>query len=298
MPQVLKIISNTTFKIKQTACEMWNLIRLFPLLFGEHIPTGNEVWNLCISFCQVVERLRAVTFTRGDLAILQFLIDNSLERYVSLFPDVNLKPKAHFLKRYPEVIDRFGPLIKTLRFEVKHGYFQSLFTINKNRKNAFQSMAKRHQFMMFLHYAQYNLLVHKKPHCFGSQEVPVEFFKGPIQAAIRQSICLHDADLITKGYAVELNGQRYNTGDSLLLGFDGDEYLFGKHLFVMKVYSLVEKMETVYYHFHFSAHEVIRTTAYLVLDLKKLVDYRPLGSYKINMFLIQLRHDVTENSYE
>ena len=25
-PQVLKIISNTTFKIKQTACEMWNLI--------------------------------------------------------------------------------------------------------------------------------------------------------------------------------------------------------------------------------------------------------------------------------
>ena len=79
-PQVLKIISNTTFKIKQTACEMWNLIRLFPLLFGQHIPTGNEVWYLCISFCQVVERLCAVTFTRGDLAILQSLIDNFLER--------------------------------------------------------------------------------------------------------------------------------------------------------------------------------------------------------------------------
>ena len=29
-PQVLKIISNTTAKIK---CEIWNLIRLFPLLF-------------------------------------------------------------------------------------------------------------------------------------------------------------------------------------------------------------------------------------------------------------------------
>ena len=42
-PQVLKIIPNTTCEIKQTACEMWNLIRLFSLLFGEHIPTGNEV---------------------------------------------------------------------------------------------------------------------------------------------------------------------------------------------------------------------------------------------------------------
>ena len=92
-PQVLKIISNTTFKIKQTACEMWNFFRLFPLLFGEHTPTGNEVWNLRINFCQVAKRLRAVTFTKEDLAILQFLIDSFLERYVSLFPDVNLKPK-------------------------------------------------------------------------------------------------------------------------------------------------------------------------------------------------------------
>ena len=76
--------------------------------------------------------------------------------------------------------------------------------------------------MMLLHYAQDNLLDHKKPHCFGSQEVPVEFFKGPIQVVIRESICLHNADLITKGYAVELNAQRYNTGEALLLGFDGD----------------------------------------------------------------------------
>ena len=46
---------------------MWNLIRFFPLSFGEHTPNGNEVWNFCISFCQVVEMLWAATFTRGDL---------------------------------------------------------------------------------------------------------------------------------------------------------------------------------------------------------------------------------------
>ena len=158
------------------------------------------------------------------------------------------------------MIGRFGPLIKTLRFEAKHGYFKFLFNINKNRKNVFQSMAKRHQFM-FLHYAQNNLLDHKKPHCFGSQGVPVEFFKGPIQAVIRESICLHDADLINKGYAVELNGQRYNTGEAFLLRFDGDEYLFGIIECIIvhkaKVYSLVEKMEAVSYHFHFNAYDVL-----------------------------------------
>ena len=105
--------------------------------------------------------LRAVTITRGNLAILQFLIDNFLERYTSLFPDVNLKPTAHFL------MIKIPPLIKTPRFEAKRSYFKSLFKINKNRKNVFQSMAKRHDFMFF-HYAQDNLLDHKKPHCFGS----------------------------------------------------------------------------------------------------------------------------------
>ena len=79
----------------------------------------------------------------------------------------------------------------------------------------FSPMVKRHQLMKFLHYTQDNSLGHKKPHRFGNKEVLVEFFKCPIQAVIRESICLHGADLITKGYAVELNGQKYNTGEAL-----------------------------------------------------------------------------------
>ena len=60
---------------------------------------------------------------------------------------------------------------------------------------------------------------------------------------------------------MELNGHWCNTGEALLLGCDGDEYLFGiieciiVHKF--KVHSLVEKMKTVSYHFHFSAYDVL-----------------------------------------
>ena len=64
-----------------------------------------------------------------------------------------------------------------------------------------------------------------------------------------------------------------------------------------KVYSLVKKMKTMSYHFHFNAYEVIGSTTYLLLDLEKLVDYLPLDSYKINIFLIHLRHHLT-GSYE
>ena len=73
----------------------------------------------------------AKTFARGDLAIFQFLIGNFLERYVSLFLDINLKQKAHFWGHYPEMTGHFESLIKTLFFEAKR-YFKFLFSINKN----------------------------------------------------------------------------------------------------------------------------------------------------------------------
>ena len=105
------------------------------------------------------------------------IFNRQLSGNISLFLDVNLKPKAYFLRHYPKMIGHFGPLMKALRFEAKHGFFKPLFNINKNRKNVFQSMAKRHQFMTFLHYTQDNLLDQRKRHCYGSQAVPVEFFR-------------------------------------------------------------------------------------------------------------------------
>ena len=82
-----------------------------------------------------------------------------------------------------------------------------------------------------------------------------------------------------------------------MLEFDGIEYLISIIECIIvhkaKVYSLVEKMETVSYHFNFNAYDVDWDNNYLVLDLEELIDYHPLGSYKINnMFLIQLRHHV------
>ena len=36
-PQTLKLISGINIKVKQTACEMWNLNRLLPLMIGEKV---------------------------------------------------------------------------------------------------------------------------------------------------------------------------------------------------------------------------------------------------------------------
>ena len=49
-PRPFKIISSVNFRNKQTGFEMWNLIRLLPLILGLHITESNIYWDLFINF--------------------------------------------------------------------------------------------------------------------------------------------------------------------------------------------------------------------------------------------------------
>ena len=99
---------------------MWNLLRLLPLIIGDLIPFDNSVWPLYINFVDIVLRLCASTFSNDDLVVLQAAIDEFLPKYLLCFPHLHLKPKAHYLRHYPDMIRQFGPLVKTLRFEAKN----------------------------------------------------------------------------------------------------------------------------------------------------------------------------------
>ena len=69
-----------------------------------------------------------------------------------------MKPKGHYLQHYPQMIRKFGPLVKTLRFESKNGYFKSTFQASKNRKNACFGMATRHHMRVYLNYSNSSIL--------------------------------------------------------------------------------------------------------------------------------------------
>ena len=141
-PQPFKIKSLNQFKTKETACEMWNLLRLLPLMCGHQIPTGNDVWMLYTKLLQITERLCAMEFSNGDLLALETLLREFFQEYFKFFPEEVVKPKSHFLLHYPYMIKVFGPLVKTLRFEAKHSFFKSSIGLSKNKKNIFQSMGK------------------------------------------------------------------------------------------------------------------------------------------------------------
>ena len=143
-PQILKEKPLTQLKFKQTACESWNLIKLFPLMVSDLIPVGDLYWGLYILFVDMVERLCALSFAESDLIRLEEITVKFLKMYSDLFPDENLKPKAHFLTHYSMNIRKFGPLLKTLRFESKHSYFKNVVANSRNRVNVCKSMVVRH----------------------------------------------------------------------------------------------------------------------------------------------------------
>ena len=80
-PQLVKVKPLNFLKVKQTACEIWTLIRLSPLMIGSLIPPGNNVSSVYIKLVLIVEILWGNEFTNVDLLLMQDKID-------TFFPEI------------------------------------------------------------------------------------------------------------------------------------------------------------------------------------------------------------------
>ena len=167
-----------------------------------------------IKFVLLVERLSALSFSNSDL---ELLIDEFFCSYLESFADVNIKIKAHFLRHYADLIRRFIPLVKTLRFKSKHQYVNALTYLTKNRKSMCQSLAKIHQFTIYIQYAKDYFLDHYSALIFISKEISPEALKYHDKKVIDEKLILNTSDLLTQGSGVVFEGQRYSVGDVVVL---------------------------------------------------------------------------------
>ena len=138
-------------KLNGHAVRNWCLLRVLPLIIGNRIknPCENDVWKLILLLREIVSYVCAPTITADQIAYLNVLIEEYIQSRVELFPQHPLKPKHHYLCHYPELILRFGPLIRlwTLRFESKHTFFKQCARKLHNFKNLCATLAERHQLL-------------------------------------------------------------------------------------------------------------------------------------------------------
>ena len=132
---------------------MWNVVSSIKIPVNNWVSYTN--WKFCLGtlylICSVIrERLWATSFINEELSAVNYWIKEFYDKYTVLFPETSFKPKAHCLKHYLQMIQKFGLPVKTLSFEAKHSYVKSAYHCTNNRKNICQTLAKRHQFMMYL----------------------------------------------------------------------------------------------------------------------------------------------------
>ena len=77
--------SLNSFKVKLTACEMSNFLRLLSLIIGSLVPETDEKWYVFLEFLQILERLSAPKFEKTQLKVLENLIDLFFVEYLNCF---------------------------------------------------------------------------------------------------------------------------------------------------------------------------------------------------------------------
>ena len=130
-----------------------------------------------------------------------------LKQYTHLYPDSGLKPKAHYFTHYSNDTRKFGPLIKTLRFESKHGYFKKSIANSKNRVNICYSMAVHHQMLMYLSYKE-ELYFSDDIKAINSKEVFIEELPDMYRHIVQQSEIIGSTQLM-QAVKVVYQGQMY-----------------------------------------------------------------------------------------
>ena len=74
-----------------------SLIRFFPLLLVQKVPTDEPAWKLLADLKNIVEVVASPVQTQESNAYLNFKISEHRVRFKEVFPESNFLPKHHLL---------------------------------------------------------------------------------------------------------------------------------------------------------------------------------------------------------
>lgn len=282
-------------KLSGQAVQNWNFLRLLPLIIGDKVKdTADNVWQLTLQLKDIVDMICAQKISVPQVAYLDVLIQEYLESRMALFPESGLKPKHHYLRHYPEMILKFGPLIRlwTMRFESKHSYFKRCARNLKNFKNLCLTLSERHQLLQaYLSAGSMGKAVFQVKN--GSP-----FYSGLYSKAIQDAVRQFDFTETNTKVTVEIlyKGTSYKKGQFLVTG-NIDSMQFGELVLILIKNDTVHFLMSVYtaeflseYHLYSVRKDNEKMQC---LNISDLIDFYPLPSYiKDGCQIVPLKHSV------
>lgn len=140
----------------------------------------------------------------------------------------------------------------------------------------------RHQFYMYLHHKNENLLNFQDPLTRCSEEVSVNKLDLTFQSVIKATT---DNHTITLSKYVTFEGLIYDQGSSVIVDYEDDIFQFGciQHCYFVqeKLYLLCQQLKTYGFNRHYNCYEVKFTNEYKAYSLDDLVSINPHGIYNV-----------------
>lgn len=278
-----------------SAAEMLNFVQNFSLIIGDLIPEGNEVWDLYLTFLDIIEIINSKVVLPEHSDLLKVLIEEHHTLYIQLFG--NLKPKFHFLTHYPRLLRKVGPLINisSIRFEAKHRQFKAAAHAVSSRKNIPYTLAIKNQlFFSQRLLAQKGL---KADICCGKHNIlSTESREFKI---FRDYANCTDLDKYVCTTWVIINGTKYTCEQVIVVDSCNFLPIFGKICLVVlaeqhsHVYFVMKKLKTLSFNEHLHSFEVTENEEILLCkEVNNCVGNKPTvirvvgGKYFIPSYIV------------
>lgn len=263
--------------------ENWTLLRLLPLLIGDVVPANDDAWSVILELKDIVELVASSTFTDASLCYLDAKTSEHRRLLQSVFPDLQLKPKHHFLEHYPHLIRCFGPAVDfwTFRFEAKHSFFKEVVHDVNNFKNILMTLSLRHE-LMVAYYLDMPSLSKPTVELKGVSNVSLDILASSVKQVIERKF---------GSLTAYMHGTRYTKGMFLSVGSTSGLPDFCKILHVLLVcnnlFFVVEPF-TGWYLEHLRSYEVCKRdpAQLMVVEPQDLNHYTPLSAYMVRGHLL------------
>ena len=114
---------------------------------------------------------------------------------------------------------------------------------------------------------------------------PIEPFDDVQQRYLTDVLKIKENYLLSKARAVQVDGQRYNSGNIVVLGITNDDYILGKINCVLfheaEVFLFCTAFSIRSFSFHYNSYDCVETDDLKLVKVAELNDYLPLGCYKV-----------------
>lgn len=272
--------------LRLQAAECWCLIRNLPLMIGQKVPRGNPHWQLLIKLLDCMFIIFAPEVTESMADYLMLLVEEHHALFKTLYSDVSLLPKHHFMIHYGSVMKRLGPLIRywCMRFEAKHRFGKELSSVCRNFKNICKTIAWRNQYRLasdFLNHSSFRMSDIIGP----SKPVLVRSFDDIIAQAIISSFALHKEDEVYVASSCYIGHYSFKPGCLIAHSVvDGTpQFAEVQHIirFEEKTQFVCICYRTDGFDEHFYAFEVSKLPLVCLVPANSLADFHPLAVHQI-----------------